>query len=519
MCPSDHETRSSRDDGPRQLRTAVGSFWQRIRARFTVDTRALAAYRIALASLVLLDLLRRSRHLELFYTDRGVYPRAAYEATYTQYNGVSLHALSGDLWFQQLLFVVAAVVAVVFLLGYRTRLAGAVSFLLLLSLHARNPAVLNGGDGLFRILLVLSLLVPLGERWSVDALRRGEAREQVCTFGTAAVLLQPVVVFTANAILKHDGEHWYAGEALEIALLNDSMRFHLGNVIVDYPALMTTLNYTWVTLLAGSALFLLGTVGRSRALAALGYLGVFFGMSTAMAVGLFPFLLMASVLPFLTAPFWETLGRLAPARWRDRLPDRNWLGPLAKPPLERRLLDRLDPQNRHVVTEFARSLLTAVGFLTVVWMLSFAASDVTGRDVPDAVDSAHLDQQEWGLYAPDPSEGYDWYVTEAELVGGQSIDVSDGGAVEFDRPPDATAAYESYYHRKFMNLVEASADDDTSPVVARSYGEWACQRAATEYDEPVERVIVHRLYQWSPLDGSYDEPNRWTIIERDCEQS
>lgn len=519
MCPADKETRPSRDDGPGQLRTAVGPLWQRIRARFTVDTRALAAYRIALASLLLLDLFRRSRYLERFYTDRGVYPRAAYEATYAQYNGYSLHALSGDLWFQQLLFVVAAVVAVVFLLGYRTRLAGAVSFLLLLSLHARNPAVLNGGDGLFRILVVLSLLVPLGERWSVDALRRGEARDQVCSFGTAAVLLQPVVVFTANAILKHDGEHWYAGDALEIALLNDSMRFHLGNVIVDYPALLTTLNYMWVTLLAGSALFLLGTVGRSRALAALGYLSVFFGMSTAMAVGLFPFILMSSILPFLTTPVWDTLGRLVPARWRGRIPSRDRFGPLATPPLERRLLDRLDPQNRLVVTEFARSLLTAVGFLTVIWMLLFAGSDVTGRDVPDAVDSAYLDQQEWGLYAPDPSEGYDWYVTEAELADGQSIDVSDGGAVEFDRPPDATAAYESYYHRKFMNLVEQSADDEASPVVARSYGEWACRQAAATQDEPVQRVIVHRLYQWSPLDGSYDEPNRWTIIEHDCEPS
>jgi hypothetical protein len=329
-------------------------------------------------------------------------------------------------------------------------------------------------------------------------------------------LLQPVVVFTANAILKHDGEHWYAGDALEIALLNDSMRFHLGNIIVDYPALMTVLNYVWVTLLAGSALFLLCTVGRSRTLAALGYLGVFFGMSTAMAVGLFPFILMSSILPFLTAQFSETLGRLVHARWRDRTPDRDRLGPLAPPPLERRLLDRLDPQHRLAVTEFARSLLTAVGVLTVVWMLVFAGSDVIGRDVPDVVDSAHLDQQEWGLYAPDPSEGYDWYVTEAELADGQSVDVSAGGAVEFDRPPDATAAYESYYHRKYLGLVERSANNETSPVVARSYGEWACRQAATAHDEPVQRVIVHRLYQWSPLDGSYDEPHRWTIIEHDC---
>lgn len=519
MSSTDDTKGAALGDGPKRRSRGIDLLQRHVRARFTVDTRALAVVRMALASLILLDLLHRAQYLELFYTDQGVYPLAAYEVTYTYYNGYSLHALSGDLWFQQLLFLAAGVIALVFLLGYKTRFVGALSFVLLFSLHARNPAILNGGDVLFRVLLFVAVLAPLGERWSVDALRRGEARGRVCSFGTAALLLQPVVVFTANAILKHSGEHWYAGDALEIALLNDSMRFYLGNIIVEYPVLMTALNYTWVTLLAGSSLFLLGTVGRSRVLAAFVYFGAFLGMSTAMSVGLFPLFLMTAVVPFLTTPFWDALGRRVPTGWRDRLPDRSQLGPLAKPPLERRFLDTLEARGYGFLAEFPRSLLTALGFMTVVWMLLFAGSDVAGRDVPDAIDNAHLDQQNWGLYAPDPSEGYDWYVTEAELANGQSVDISDGGAVEFDRPPDATEAYESFRHRKFMNLVQESADDETSAVVAQSYAEWACRQAAANYDQPVERVILHHMFQWSPINGSYEEPNHWISIEHECQSS
>jgi hypothetical protein len=452
----------------------------------------------------------------LFYTDRGAYPIAAYEATYGQYTGYSLHALSGELWFQQLLFVFAGLFALAFLAGYRTRLVGFVSLLLLFSLQARNPGVLNGGDRLLRVLLAVALLAPLGERWSLDALRRGSARERVATVGTAALLLQPVVVFTSNAILKHAGENWYAGDALEVALLNDSMRFYLGNVIVEYPALMTALNYAWIGLLAGSTVLLLGTVGRARALVALVYISAFVGMLTSMAVGWFPYILMAAVLPFLTVPFWDALAARAPDAWRDRLPDREQLGPLGRPPLERRLLEGLRARGYTTLATFPRSLLTVVSVMVLVWMLLFAASDVTGRDVPDRIDYDHLDQQSWGLYAPDPSEGYVWYVVEAEFPDGTTIDPVAGGAVDFDRPPDGSAAYENFRHRKFMRIVHASGEGRTSPRIVEGYAEWACRQAHDARDGRTERVTVYRFYQPSPLDGEYEDYSRSTVVERSC---
>lgn len=486
--------------------------------RFEVDTRSLAALRIALGCTLLVDLIHRAGHIELFYTDSGVYPLVAYEATYSQFTGVSLHALSGALWYQQLLFVVAGLFAVAFVLGYRTRLVGVISLIFLFSLQARNPAVLNGGDRLLRVVLFVALVTPLGERYSIDALRRGSAREHVRSFGTAAVLVQPLIVFTANAILKHDGETWYAGDALEIAMANDVMTILLGNVIVDYPTLLTVFTYGWVILLSGSVVLLLLPVGWPRTIAALAYIGAFCGMIVMMTVGIFPLALIAAVLPYLSSEFWDALERRIPRDLAERRPARASLGPLSRPPLEHRALESLRARNESAVSYFlayCQSLLTVIGLLVLVWMLLFSASTVSGHDVPDGIDYQHLDQQRWSLYAPDPGDSYNWYVTEAELANGEKVAAFGDGEADFDRPPDAADTYETFRHRKFMQAVRRSAVDEPG-IIATSYADWACREAAATHDAPVEEVTLYRMFQPSPIDGDYEEPKRLIAIRQEC---
>ena len=488
--------------------------WERVRARFEVDTRALAAVRILLGLTLLGDLLYRAVYLEFFYTDSGVYPLSAAEVTYTQYNEWSLHLLSGEPWVQGLLFVVAGLFAVAFVLGYRTRLVGLVSLLLLFSLHGRNPAVLNGGDRLLRVLLLVSLVTPLGERWSVDALRRGTTRKRLASFGTAALLAQPLAVFSANAIEKHEGQHWYTGDALEIAMRNDTMTILLGDRLAEFPALMTLLNYGWITLLAGSILLLFLPVGRVRALAALGYLGAFAGMALTLSVGVFPYVLAASVFAYLTTPFWDLLARPMPSSWRERLPDAGQLGRLGRPPLEQRLLSWLRGSGYESIAgytvAYAHSLLTILGLALFAWVLVFTAVDVGGYDVPGA--DSHIDQQDWGLYAPDPSDGYAWFVTEVELKNGSTVDLHDGGPVTFDRPPDAAEKYDSFRHRKHLQAVRRSGAGSSNGAIARGYASWACDRATASHGGGVETVSLYRMYQPSPLDGTYEHPPTKAII-------
>ena len=522
-------SRSTRDqledvaDNCRQLGRRLDPVTQRVRSRFTVDTRALAALRISLGLIILIDLFHRAGDLELYYTDDGVYPLVAYETTYSRFTGLSLHAASGDLWFQQMMFVLAGLFAVALILGYRTRLVAIVSFVLLFSLHARNPAVLNGGDRLLRVLLLVALVTPLGERWSIDALRRGTARTTVTSVATAALLAQPLAVFTTNAVLKHRGDTWYAGEALQIAFASDEMTILLGNHLTAYPTLLEVLTWAWVTLLAGSVVFLLVTTGRVRAFFALVYIGSFAGLLVSVSVGLFSLVLTAAVFPFLSTPFWDTLTRLVPDRLLERRPSAAVLGPLARSPLERRLLASVRRRGHDsaasFTVEFGRSLLTVVGVLLLVWILLFNVAHVTDVEVPAGLDYDQLDDQRWGLYAPDPSETYGWFVAEAELDSDTTVDAFEGGDVVKDRPPDAAQEYDTFRERKFMETVRTSGRTDTNNVTAENYAEWACDRSNEVHGGDVEQVTLYRMLQSSPVDGEYEDPRRMTIIEWDCHSS
>lgn len=83
--------------------------------------------------------------MSAFYTDDGVLPRSTLAEISPLLEAVSIHAISGSAWVQTGLLAVAACAAVGLLVGYRTRVSTGVSLVLLASLYARNPYVINGG--------------------------------------------------------------------------------------------------------------------------------------------------------------------------------------------------------------------------------------------------------------------------------------------------------------------------------------------------------------------------------------
>ncbi len=500
----------------RRFRDHAGRLCDELVARLTVDTRALAVVRILLGSVLLLDLAHRAQDLTRYYTDQGVFPTAAYHAWDPA--DLSIHAISGEVWFQALLFIIAAVIALAFTLGYRARLMGAASLVLLLSLQDRNPFVLNGGDQLLGVLLLISLATPIGERWSIDALGRGPGRPQVATFGTAALLLQPVVVFTSNAILKHRGDMWFAGEALARALGNEPLTTGIGHALASQTLLLTVLNYGWVGLLTGSAFFLLAPTGRLRAVVALAYTSAFAGMALTMTVGWFPLLLTAAVVPFLTAPFWDAVeralpsvptvaGRQAPAtgpprRWHPSGDQRRSQDPAAEGPTP-------------VPAPWTHWASRTFGVLLLVWMLLFSTTHVTALEPPGPIDVAYLDKQDWGLFAPNPPGSYGWYVIEAELAGGtnpstRTLDPLDLGPVS--GTPDG---FDTFRDRKFMQAVWSSSRDEPS-FVAETYAAWACDQANIALADAVDRITVYRINHIISDEDLPHDPRRIVTIERSC---
>lgn len=133
-----------------------------------LDLRSLALFRVALAGATLADLACRVGAAHAFYSDAGLLPRAA-QLALADPASLSLHLAGGATGFILALLLIQCLLALMVLAGARTRLATTLSFVLLVSLNARNPLVLLPGDALLAALWFWALFLPLSARWSLDA--------------------------------------------------------------------------------------------------------------------------------------------------------------------------------------------------------------------------------------------------------------------------------------------------------------------------------------------------------------
>ena len=291
--------------------------WQQ---RSGLDLRALALFRILLGLLLLVDLAARLTDLRVFYSDAGVLPRVdllGRVATGSTPWLVSLHMVSGLWEVQLLLFAIAAVCAFCLLIGHRTQLFTFLCWLLLVSLHNRNPTVLNAGDLLFRMLLFWSIFLPLGTRCSVDAAMRDLAGKATakCNNRTWSVpafcfMVQVTIVYWATALLKHHPIWTEDRTAVWYALKVDHMALPLA-------VLMRKLPPAWLELMTGTTLlveFLVPVliwipflIGPLRLTACIVMMGMHLAFAATLQIGLFSYICSAMWLALLPPWFWDRL--------------------------------------------------------------------------------------------------------------------------------------------------------------------------------------------------------------------
>lgn len=463
-----------------------------VRRRFSVDARALAAFRVALGAIVVLDLLLRSRSLVAFYTDAGVLPRETLLDLHPIVARFSLHVLSGAAWFQWLLFGVTATAALSLVVGYRSRLATFVTGVLVVSLQVRNPLVLNGGDVVLQMLFLWGLLLPLGERWSVDALRDGEPRAQITSLATAGVLLQVVIIYGTNAVMKFRGDTWGSGEAIHYVFSLEMFVVYLGDVLANYPALLELFDTAWLVLLAGSFLLVVAT-GWARAALAAAYATMHLGMLLTMQLGVFPLISIAALLPFVPGVVWDSLPganrvpgirELPIERWQARI--RSTLPLVSLPAL---------PQSVHY---WGRRTLTVALAVFIAFQLAYNAASVGLAPVPEAgpLDGEQPDPR-WNMFAPNPLTTDYWLKAPATTASGNRVDAFHGGQFEWGKPPDVANSYPSARWRKYTTNV-AQADTDAVPEALAGY---LCTRWERRHDSRLANVTVYVVEQYSRLEG------------------
>ncbi len=281
-----------------------------LKTLFGCDLRTLALFRVGLGLSLLVDLISRAREFRAHYTSFGVSPLASNPETFRQ---VWIDPWVGTSWFQGSVFVAAGLAALAVLVGYRTRLATALGWGLLLFIQAQNKMVLQGGDNLFILLFFWSIFLPLGARYSFDAAMDPSSEEeqpnQYFSMATVGILLQVAGLYFFSALLKDAPEWMPDGTAIYYALHLESFVQPFGEWMREFPSMMKGLTYyTWVLELVGPLLLFSPWLFLSLRLSMLILLVLLHvGIIVCMNVGLFPLFNFVSLVVFLPSWCWDRL--------------------------------------------------------------------------------------------------------------------------------------------------------------------------------------------------------------------
>jgi len=484
--------------------------------------RSLAAFRICLAFLLLVDLFDRGRDLRAHYADWGVLPRAPLLDLFLHPYCFSLHFINGTWQWQLFLFLLAGLFALALLLGYRTRLMTVGSWVLLVSLHNRNPFVLQGGDTLLRMSLFWAMFLPLGDRWSLDRqMERAASMERepqrVLTWATVAVLGQVMLVYVCAGLMK-TGPEWVDDHtAVYYAMSVDHLTTPLGHRLLEYPELMRALTYLTVKIELFAPLLLIVPIYTTffRSLAILLLFGLQMRFGATIRIFLFPWICCVALLPLIPSAFWEKLLRSNLAtRWisgaTKRTPMRliEWL---------RRGETRGSPPGstpRWVNLTAAFSLV-----YVVLWNLGTLPESVMTRKVgvpesPQWIAMVLRVDQRWDMFAPRPLKDDGWYVIPGTLVDGRDVDVFRGGApVTWTKPKLVAYTYKNQRWQRYMvNLWNRDLH-----AFRRFYGRYLCRswNEGRTGGAQLDRFTIYFMRE-DTLPHGEDVPRRVTLWNHFC---
>jgi hypothetical protein len=401
---------------------------------FSLDKRSLAVFRIGIAVCILFDLLWRAELIPLFYSDEGLVPRVALLSHWDLTWHPSLHLVSGLLLFQWFLFLCNAIAATSLLVGYRTRLATLVTWVLLISLQNRNPLVLTGADVLTRVLLFWALFLPIGARFSVDeALQaRSQTKHETdpeenaeISVATIAFTLQVCLVYWCSGLLKHHPIWTEEGSAIYYTMHLQQFTTRLSPFLLEYPGLMKFLNFMTLGIERFGPFLLLVPFVKTylRWAAILIFCGLHIGFHLFIQLGLFPTLCAVMWLAFLPSQLWD------------------------------RKVSGLLVQKAALVFKQRRDVpLLGVLAFVIYWNLAtLPQSKLDLRWVLWLGNLVRLDQN-WGMFAPYPQKEDGWYVIPGKLTNGKEVDLfQQGKPVNWAKPTIEGDIFIDTYWRKYLN--------------------------------------------------------------------
>ncbi len=396
------------------------------RAVFSVDTRSLALFRIALGLLVMALVADYAVDVRTFYSDEGVLPREAMFAFWGKGLLWSLHALSGATWWSGFLLAVTFVCALGFALGVGWRACGVALWILMVSLANRNPLVMNSGDSLLLLILFWSLFLPLGRHFVPG--RRAMGPPGVVSGASAmAIVLQFFFLYFFTALHK-SGEQWhYEYSAVWHSLSLREFAQPIGLWLVQFPDICAALTFLtwWSELLVPLGLLIPWRNDLWRYLAVAFTLALHGGLLATLYLGFFPLISICLALPLIPGSFWSWLARwrrtptAPPARCDMKMP--KWSEGLCAAALVFALFSNFESLPKGVFGRF--SLVREHFRFTAPDSLAFRLSDLAAGAFWQTGNALRL-HQSWRMFSPRPTLANHRVLFEADLDDGRKVEIA-----------------------------------------------------------------------------------------------
>lgn len=453
------------------------NFWSRI---FGLDLRALGAARIVTGLVLLGDQFVRATHLSAFYTSEGAVPRQVFLASYHEFTFPSLH-LANDTWlYQAALWLIQTLLAGALLAGWHTRWTTAASWLLLMSVHERNPLILNSGDSLLAALLFWAIWLPWGERYSWDA--RGQASPDTVVLSAASVgwCLQMTCLYLFAALHKIHPVWLTEKTAVVYALSIDCHASRWADTLLAYPDVLRWLS-PWVVrgeALLALAILLPWPAARRAALLLAALMHWSFGLF--LEIGIFRF-----------TPW---IGLIAMTPWPSR-------GHRSEPLALR----------DHLVRPLSAPLL---GLCLLTWAINFEGLGKGERVLlePGILRASRwlTNTQHWGVFAGPGLENGGWFAIKVTTSQGETFDAWQSDRPFQERKPVLVSATfpDDRWRKWMMNLPGAP---ENSPFRER-FAAWCLEQWNRRHPEsPAQRVEVYQVLEVTSPDGTA-QPPRWILL-------
>ncbi len=471
---------------------AGARFMRLCRNVFDVDLRSLAALRIGMGVMLIVDQVSRARHLEAHYTDLGVAPRALVLDQFGVGCYLSVHWwLSGSVAATAALFVVTALVGLGLAVGWRTKIMNVACWYLQASLLTRLPLLQNSGDRTLLLMLLWSLFLPLGARWSLDSARHPQRRPGSDTYvsvASFAILMQVCLIYWVSIVLKLHAPMWREGTAVAFALTRDAYATGLAGWLLKFESLLpllTLLTLAWE--FGGPFLAFIPGWKWGRLVAVVGFWGMHLAFGLCMNLGTFWVISCMAWIVFLPTPFWDTILKGSTTRAGPELRPRRW-----------------------------QDLLAGAAFALVL-LLNIRTIPELRRLIPGPVarvGHALRLRQDWGMFTHEKEATSGWFIVQGVLAGGDEHDLLPGGGpLSWDPPEVTTRRYVTARWAQFLHWYRILNE---SPYW-EPYSQHLCRRWNAEHEGPqrLETVSIWWMGKHTSIFGDV-EISRTLLHEHAC---